>query len=250
MTHQAEFTTAIRGYDQILSWVGNSTKTRQKMTANIYGLIPFPSRLAHLHARYQYIVDTMDNNSPLQICLREGTCKFTHYLRASPIYQKFLVYLRELPGPAKAEKSKVAHLDDFLWVDAARLIAKPTGRPSVKAAQSNVETTTTGEGVDLIQRVNDKSKPRLVKDRMLRLIPFENRISSPRLADIVLSAPIGAQRLLLNYRRGVFAQNKKCLCGQDFHRGHEDKCRELRMLSRLNPWDRKLRTRIRANLGL
>ena len=64
----------------------------------------------------------------------------------------------------------------------------------------------------------------VLKRHLTAVIPMESRRAPGLLlADITLSAPVLAQGMLLQYRRGLFMHNSICACNPDirFHHGHE-----------------------------
>jgi len=82
-------------------------------------------------------------------------------------------------------------------------------------------------------------------------MPMNQRgIRGLRLADRVLAVTVGEeQQALLQYRTNCFLVKRKCLCGADFHRGHE-RCAGLHGVIRLSREEQVARRKMRRELGL
>jgi hypothetical protein len=81
------------------------------------------------------------------------------------------------------------------------------------------------------------------------LIPMESRkVPGLLLADVSLAAPVSAQSMLLQYRRGNFIFNAVCTCDNEvrFHRGHE-MCLALNCLFRLTRIERRQKQKMKSD---
>ncbi|KIM92482.1 hypothetical protein OIDMADRAFT_62558 [Oidiodendron maius Zn] len=170
-----------------MAWVSNTTDSRYIVTANLCGLSTIARRFQRLGTAYQLIMDQIDLACPLKQVLQRSN-------PASRLYA-FACNLADDPGYVCFKQTS-------------------SFEPTVRAALARFLC------IELRHTVQAESRD----SQLTALIPMESRrMPGLLLADISLAAPLPAQGMLLQYRRGVFMFNSICAYGPDikFHRGHE-----------------------------
>lgn len=185
--HMDAFLSAARGVKDLMAWVSNTNDSRYLVTANLCGLSTVARRFQRLGTAYQLIIDQMDPACPLKQVLQ----------RANPASRLHAFACNLADDPNYTRFKQTSSLE-----------------PSVRTAlacflRAELRTAVQAESRD---------------SQLTALIPMESRrVPGLLLADIALAAPLSAQGMLLQYRRGVFMFNSICACDPDvkFHRGHE-----------------------------
>jgi len=183
--HREAFVEASAGFSELTSWILNATDTTCRVTANLCGLVPLGARFWHLYTSYQPILHMMGSTSPLRQLL-DGA------VSSSPP-SSFAWMLGHDDSYTRFRTT--SNLEPTLWQALARWLR---GR--------------------LRRTIMDES----AQAHLTRIIPMASRrVLGLLLADVSLLAPIEAQRLLLQYRRGRFMFGYTYACGATFVRGYE-----------------------------
>lgn len=179
------FQQATVGFGDLMAWVSNTANSRTRVTTNLCGLSSLEQRFQRLAIGYQLILEQMKPESPLKQLLKNPVVYSGH--------SSFLCIL--------GNNSKYV------------CFKKTTNfRPTIRAALSRFLRA------ELYSAIQHEAQ----QTDLTALIPMRSR-NTPGLylADITLAAPVLAQSILFQYRRGVFMWNSHCQCGSSFRRGHE-----------------------------
>jgi hypothetical protein len=205
------FNKATVEWKYIMAWIGGGTLRRDRVTANLLGLLPPRERFAQLKTQYQWVIRQLSAANPLRVLLQKRRPKrsFLGMLDRDDAFGKYEV----LPNRGTEPKQGKQRLHAFL-----RLQHQET-----------------------IDKLAQKAK-------MTKIIPMDSR-NVPGLfcADVTLRAPAEEQHLLFAYRRNTFGTKKKCSCGKEYHRMHEN-CPELPHPVRLSHEDRRKKALMFAGL--
>lgn len=183
----AEFDRSVAGFKDLIAWIAHSSGSRHLVTANLCGLVSPVVRFQQLRTAFQLVLEGISTQNPLRRIL-DGLGQ------RSPLLS-FAYNLRS----------------DVYWS-----IFKRTSdlKPDVKKALHRY-----------LRACHRQSLMEEAQEAYLTaLVPIESRrVPGLRLADISLTAPMPAQDLLFQYRRGMFMFNFGCTCreGVTFGRSHE-----------------------------
>jgi hypothetical protein len=181
------FDLAASGFKDLMAWISNTSDSRYLVTANLCGLSMPAQRFQRLSTAYQLIVEQMTPESPLKQLLRQSN--------SFSSLQSFAHHLGNDPGYTRFRETT-----NF--------------QPTVRTALARF----------LRAELRHTIQAESLGSQLTSLIPMESRrVPGLLLADISLAAPVSAQTMLLQYRRGVFMHNAVCACDSEvrFHRGHE-----------------------------
>lgn len=169
--------------DELISWVANTSPSRSKMTANIFGLTSLKARFERLRTLYQFVLDRTPPSSPLYLTLRNISSEFTSHLLQDPSYDDF---------------RKRGDFEPTLKVALARHL-RTVFRETIRQEARGAHLTT------LIPMKSRGVPGHVGADICLGITGVE------------------AQSRLLQYRRGMFMNNCLCCCQDKvpFRRGHE-----------------------------
>lgn len=209
--HQASFRRGSSGWKDLMAWITNTSDSRHLITGNLCGLSSLDERFRRLGIGYQLIVEQMSPQNPLKQVLTQ----------AYP--SSFPKSLANHPGYSKFKQAT-----NF----------QPTPRLALSRFLHQ----------ELQQTLHQES----LASHLTSLIPMSSRkVPGLSLADISLAAPIPAQSVLLQYRRGVFMLNSSCACDPEvrFHRGHET-CAALTRPLQLSREQRRQKLQMQAELSL
>lgn len=212
--NSGHFHVACHEFKDLMAWISNTTDARHLVTANLCGLISLEKRFQLLSTAYHRVLDGMNRENPLQ-----------------QTYQQ-----------AKAH-SKLNSFISALMNESDYAAFKKTGdsQPSIRNALSRFLRREMRQAIFIESR----------SARLTSFIPMESRQKHGLLfADISLSTNLAVQKLLFQYRRGVFMFNSSCRCDANikFHRGHED-CPALLQRSPLTRQQRQEKLKIRRELS-
>lgn len=186
-THKL-FDVSCKGFKHLMEWIANA-KGRHMITANLCGLSSLHVRFQELGTAYQLILDQLSHENPLWQILSQAK-------QATQQKSSFAFHLRH--DPLYERFKYVSDLTPTIREALARFIRQESD------IHFHIET---------------------MKSHLTSLIPRESRQKQGlRRADVTLSAPLAAQGMLLQYRRGVFMWNCTCACNPliRFRRGHEE----------------------------
>jgi hypothetical protein len=213
--NQEAFHLATSGFKDLMAWVSNTSDSRYLVTANLCGLSIPGRRFQRLSTAYQLVLEQMNPVSPLKQLLKQS-------------------------NSFSSLQSFASHLDNDL--DYTRFKATTNFQPTVRIALARFLRA------ELRHTVYTES----LSSQLTSLIPMESRrVPGLLLADISLAAPVPAQSMLLQYRRGVFMLNCICACDPEvrFHRGHET-CPALNIPLRLTRAEQRQKQRMRSTMSL
>jgi retron-type reverse transcriptase len=213
--HQEAFHLACSGFKDLMSWISNTSDSRHLVTANLCGLSTPGRRFQRLSTAYQLIVEQMDPGSPLKQLLAQPNSYSS--------LQSFAYNLGNDPGYASFKETS-----NF----------EPTVRTALaRFLRAQLRLTIHTEALS---------------SQLTSLIPIESRkVPGLLLADISLAAPVPAQSMLLQYRRGVFMLKSVCACDPEvrFYRGHET-CAALNLPLRLTRREQYQKRKMQSKLPL
>jgi hypothetical protein len=213
--NQEAFHLATSGFRDLMAWISNASDSRYLVTANLCGLSTLGRRFQRLRTAYQLIVEQMNPESPLKQLLGQSN--------SFSSLHSFAYHLGNDPGYAHFKETT-----NF--------------QPTVRAALARFLRA------ELRHTIQTES----LSSQLTSLIPIESRrVPGLLLADISLAAPVVAQTMLLQYRRGVFMLNSICECDPQvrFHRGHET-CLVLNIPLRLTRREQREKQKMQSELSL
>lgn len=202
--NRSSFYASLQGFNDLIGWIANGSTIRHLVTANLCGILPLDARFQLLRTGFHCAVHETGKTHPLRITLARVGERSSRTLFGHNLRDDRL-WSEFISTWDKVRKPKVA---------LARFLRKWHRKIISKEAQGA---------------------------HLTRLIPLETRkVPGLYLADVSLSAPITAQELLFQYRRGLFMFNFTCGCQPPapFHRGHET-CHALPQPIQLVKSDRK-----------
>jgi hypothetical protein len=210
--NMSTFLRTIRGYAQILAWIGRCGTARWRVTANLCGLTSLPARFQHLRTAYQLVLEQISPANPLrQILLKVSI--------PSRLTQFALQLCKDLGWTLFRQQSQ-----------------------SAKATKEALQRYLSHVRQSVIESEAQESK-------LTAHIPMNVRCKrSVRGADVIFLTSPAVVDILMQYRRGVFLHGYICRCGQPFVRGHET-CPRLQHLYRLSKIDRQQKSAMHQRLG-
>jgi hypothetical protein len=212
--HQEAFQLACSGFKDLMAWVSNTSDSRHLVTANLCGLSTLRRRFQRLSTAYQLILEQMNPECPLKQLLGQSNSYSS--------LQSFAHNLGDDPGYSRFKETT-----NF--------------QPTIRVALSRFLRA------ELRHTVHAES----LSSHLTSLIPMESRkVPGLLLADISLAAPVSAQSMLLQYRRGNFMFSAVCACDPEvrFHRGHET-CPALNHPFRLTRIEQRLKQEMKSELS-
>jgi hypothetical protein len=213
--NEEAFHLATARFKELMAWVSNTSDARWMVTANLCGISSLPTRFQRLSTAYQFILERMGTNTPLQKLLSQA-------------------------NPSSSLWSFTRHLGEDRHY--SRFKATSSLQPTIRTALSRF----------LKAELHHAIRTESLQSHLTSIIPVESRKAPGLLlADISLAAPVSAQGRLLQYRRGAFMYNYTCACSPEsrFRRGHED-CGVLHHLVQLSRPEQRQKQEMKSSLCL
>ena len=188
--------TLASAYKAGIGWIASSQAQRPLVTANLLGLMDFPSYCNHLFIRFYHHLASMAPSNPLHKILAQiGWLSTDGTKRRGLFYHRLLAEFLLPPVQYQEAITKHARHETIPFTEILSSILK---------ADKKKRILQPGTHTGILQQVASMG----------------SRIENS-LLDNIFTAPSQQQSKLFAWRRGVFGWGRKCKCGIRFTRGHE-----------------------------